>query len=45
MLGLPVLALFGITLAWLRWQTGSVYPGMIVHGIFNGLALILAVAF
>ena len=24
---------------WLRWQTGSVYPGMVVHGIFNGLAL------
>jgi hypothetical protein len=43
-LGLPVLAFFGITLAWLRWQTGSVYPGMIVHGTFNGLAL-LAVVF
>ena len=28
-LGLPVLAFFGITLGWLRWQTGSVYPG---HG-------------
>ena len=38
-LGLPVLAFFGITLAWLRWQTGSVYPGMVVHGIFNALAL------
>lgn len=42
-LGLPVLAFFGITLAWLRWQTGSVYPGMIVHGCFNGLALIAVV--
>ena len=31
MLGLPVLSIFGITLGWLRWQTGSVYPGMIVH--------------
>ena len=41
--GLPVLAFFGVTLAWLRWQTGSVYPGMIVHGAFNGLALILVV--
>ena len=42
-LGLPVLAFFGIALAWLRWQTGSVYPGMIVHGCFNGLALLVVV--
>ena len=42
-LGLPVLAFFGITLAWLRWQAGSVYPGMIVHGTFNGLALLVVV--
>jgi membrane protease YdiL (CAAX protease family) len=42
-LGLPVLAFFGITLAWLRWQTGSVYPGMVVHGTFNALALVLVV--
>jgi membrane protease YdiL (CAAX protease family) len=42
-LGLPVLSIFGITLGWLRWQTGSVYPGMIVHGLFNGLALAAAV--
>ena len=40
-LGLPVLAFFGIALAWLRWQTGSVYPGMVVHGTFNALALLL----
>jgi membrane protease YdiL (CAAX protease family) len=41
--GLPVLTVFGIGVAWLRSRTGSVYPGMIVHGCFNGLALILAV--
>jgi membrane protease YdiL (CAAX protease family) len=41
--GLPVLMLFGTVLAWLRWKTGSIYPGMLVHGIFNGVALILAV--
>jgi membrane protease YdiL (CAAX protease family) len=40
---LPVLALFGIILGWVRWKTGSIYPGMIVHGIFNGVALIAAV--
>lgn len=43
-LGLPVLSIFGIALAWLRRQTGSVFPGMIVHGLFNGLALVAAVA-
>ncbi len=42
-LGLPVLSIFGITLGWLRWQTGSVYPGMIVHALFNGAALAAAV--
>jgi hypothetical protein len=42
-LGLPVLTLFGITLGWLRWKTESVYPGMVVHGLFNGAALLAAV--
>lgn len=42
-LGLPVLTVFGVTLAWLRWQTGSVVPGMVVHALFNGLALTVAV--
>jgi membrane protease YdiL (CAAX protease family) len=42
-LGLPVLTIFGITLGWLRWKTCSVYPGMVVHGIFNGAALLAAV--
>lgn len=43
-LGLPVLTIFGVTLGWLRWKTGSVYPGMVVHAIFNGAALLAAVA-
>ena len=41
--GLPLLALFGCMLAWLRSRTDSVYPGMIVHGTFNAIALIAAV--
>ncbi len=44
-LGLPVLSIFGFTLGWLRWKTGSVYPGIVVHGIFNAAALVAAVAF
>ena len=41
--GLPVLTIFGVGLAWLRSRVDSVYPGMIVHGAFNGIALIVAV--
>ncbi len=40
----PFLAAFGAMLAYLRSRTGSVYPGMIVHGAFNTLALVAAVA-
>lgn len=40
---LLVLVPFGIALAWLRDRTKSVYPGMIVHGLFNGVALAVAV--
>lgn len=40
---LLVLVPFGIALAWLRDRTNSVVPGMFVHGLFNGLALILIV--
>jgi uncharacterized protein len=40
----PVLAVFGIGLAYLRTRVNSVYPGMIVHGLFNAIALTAAVA-
>jgi membrane protease YdiL (CAAX protease family) len=40
----PLLAAFGIGLAYLRSRVDSVYPGMIVHGLFNATALTLAVA-
>lgn len=40
---LPVLAIFGAVLAAVRWRSRSVYPPMILHGIFNGLALIAGV--
>jgi len=42
---LLVLVPFGIALAWLRDRTKSVYPGMVVHGIFNGVALAVAVLY
>jgi membrane protease YdiL (CAAX protease family) len=39
----PVLFVFGAGLAYLRNRTDSIYPGMILHGLFNGLALAIAV--
>jgi membrane protease YdiL (CAAX protease family) len=42
-LGFPILSLFGILLGWLRSKTGSVYPCMFVHAIFNATALIVSV--
>jgi uncharacterized protein len=41
---LPILVVFGLAVGWVRAKTGSVYPSMILHGIFNGVALIVAVA-
>jgi membrane protease YdiL (CAAX protease family) len=40
----PFLAAFGGGLAYLRSRVDSVYPGLIVHGLFNALALTVAVA-
>jgi membrane protease YdiL (CAAX protease family) len=40
---LPVLMIFGAGLAYLRSRTGSIYPGMLLHMLFNGLALLIAV--
>lgn len=41
---LPVLTIFGLILAWLRLATGSIYPTIALHALFNGVALIAAVA-
>jgi len=43
LVALPVLSIFGLILAWLRFRTESVYPSMILHSLFNGVALIVAV--
>jgi membrane protease YdiL (CAAX protease family) len=41
--GLPILVVFGAGLALLRARTDSTYPGMVVHGLFNAIALIASV--
>jgi membrane protease YdiL (CAAX protease family) len=43
LVSLPVIVFFGCVLAWLRSRTDSVYPGMVLHGVFNLIALVLAV--
>jgi membrane protease YdiL (CAAX protease family) len=40
---LLVLVPFGWALAWIRWRTDSVYPGMVVHALFNAFAITTAV--
>ncbi len=41
---LPVLTIFGVILAWLRFRTASLYPPVILHSLFNGIALVASVS-
>jgi membrane protease YdiL (CAAX protease family) len=43
-LSLPIIIIFGWVLAWIRERTDSVVPGMFLHGTFNLVALVAAVA-
>jgi membrane protease YdiL (CAAX protease family) len=36
----PHLVLIGAALGWLRLRTGSLYPGMVLHFLHNGLCLV-----
>ena len=40
---LPVLTLFGVLLAYVRARTGSLYPCIALHSVFNVVALVAAV--
>lgn len=44
LVALPIFVVVGLSLGWLRMRTGSVYPGMLMHGMFNAVATILAVS-
>jgi membrane protease YdiL (CAAX protease family) len=44
LVGLPVLVVFGAVNALLRLHTNSVYPPMLLHGVFNAVAMTVAVA-
>jgi membrane protease YdiL (CAAX protease family) len=43
LVALLILIPFGSALAYLRERTGSIVPGMVVHGLFNGAAIAVAV--
>ncbi|MGN6799830.1 MAG: lysostaphin resistance A-like protein [Gaiellaceae bacterium] len=43
LVSLPVIAAFGMVLAWIRSVTRSVFPGMVLHSLFNLIALVAAV--
>ena len=44
LVALPILAVFGIVVGWLRVRTDSIFPPMALHGAFNGIALIASVS-
>jgi ABC-2 type transport system permease protein/sodium transport system permease protein len=35
----------GLLLGWLAWRTGSLWPGMLLHGCHNGLLMYLTLAY
>jgi membrane protease YdiL (CAAX protease family) len=37
----PVLFSMGMLLAWARWKTGSLYPGMLMHFLYNLAAILI----
>lgn len=41
---LPPLLFFGLALGWVRLRSDSVFPGMVAHGLYNGLAVVLTYA-
>lgn len=37
--GLPVRAALGVFLGWIVWRTGSIYPAMLAHGLFDSTSI------
>jgi CAAX protease family protein len=38
---LPPLVLFGVALGWVRLRSDSVWPGVIAHGFYNGIGVLV----
>lgn len=45
LVAIPALGVFALGLAWLRWRTESVWPGVIAHGAYNLAGVIGALVF
>ena len=43
LIALPLLIVFGAGLAYMRIRTGSIYPPMLLHGVFNTISVTVAV--
>ncbi|MEO8289423.1 MAG: CPBP family intramembrane glutamic endopeptidase [Gaiellaceae bacterium] len=41
---LPPLLLFGLALGWVRLRSNSVWPGVLAHGFYNGVAILIVYA-
>jgi membrane protease YdiL (CAAX protease family) len=41
---LPPLLFFGLALGWVRLRSDSVWPGMVAHSFYNGLAVVITYA-
>ena len=44
LIGFPVIASFGIGLAYLRAKTASIYPCILLHACFNAFSLTVGIA-
>jgi membrane protease YdiL (CAAX protease family) len=42
--GIPVFFVIGAALGIVRSRTGSIYPCMVMHGVFNGIQVVLGAA-
>lgn len=40
LIAFPILAAFGVLLGWIRWRTGSIYPAILLHVVFNGIGIL-----
>jgi membrane protease YdiL (CAAX protease family) len=37
--GLPIRAALGVLLGWIVWRSGSIYPAMLAHGLFDSTSI------
>jgi len=44
LVALPLFVIVGLALGWLRMRSGSVYPGMVMHGLFNAAVTVAAIS-